>query len=250
MKCSDVNAWLDMLMDDELSDEMRVELENHARVCPACAENINATIEMKKLLSEMDDEVDVPLQAQAAWRKAVRQEAARSRAKRIYRSITAVAAAVVVLVGIGISVGNGNIDPVNQNDVMQAAMDFEESAAEDTLSTTGIAVIESDGTDISIARIMPEPGPTVANAMTECVLCVENIDSACGYISDLVAEYEGNIDEQRVETTKANLYITLPAENVGEFLSASSHLDISGQTFDSVQISNGDTAMLLMILNG
>lgn len=251
MKCSDVNALLDRLMDDELSDEMRVELDKHASVCPQCAEMINATIEMKEMLSEMHDEADVPLAAQAAWRKAVKQEAVRIKARKVYRKAGTVAAAAVVLVGIGIAVTNGNMAPQKaRNDFMQISAAYDAAEVEEAADTTQIAAIESDGsgdTAASMGRMMP--APTAFTAMNECILCVEDVDETCGYISDLVAEYEGNIEEHRIEDNKANLYITLPTGNVEEFLSASKHLDTSGSAFENVKTGSEDMTTLLLILN-
>lgn len=252
MKCSDVNALLDRLMDDELSDEMRIELNKHASVCPQCAEMINATIEMKEMLTEMHEEADVPLAAQAAWRKAVKQEAVRIKARKFYHKAGTVAAAVVVLVGIGIAVTNRDMAPQKaQNDVMQISADYETAEMEEAADISQIAAIESDGsgeTAASMARTMP--APSEFTAINECILCVEDIDETFGYISDLVAEYEGNVDEYRAEDNRANLYITLPTENVGEFLSASKHLDTSGSAFENVKIGSEEMTTLLLILNG
>lgn len=248
MKCSEVNAWLDMLMDDELSGEKRLELEEHARVCPQCAESIYATIEMKNMLSEMNDEVDVPLAVQAAWRKAVRREAAHMKARRFYRTAGAVAAAAVVLVGVGFALKGGADIPETSDKGLKATV-VNYANEEDTVLTTGISVIESDGTGNSRARVADESADAVKTAMTECALQVENLDNACGYIEELVAEYEGTVEVQKMGTDRANLYITLPSENAHEFMSASMHLDISGQTTDTIEIEGQAQVSLLMILN-
>lgn len=249
MKCSEVNAWLDMLMDDELSGEKRLELEEHARVCPQCAESIYATIEMKNMLSEMDEDVDVPLAAQAAWRKAVRREAAHMKARRFYRAACTVAAAAVVLVGVGFALKEGADIPETSDKGMKATV-VNYANEEETVLTTGISVIESDGAGNARARMADEPANEANTAMTECALQVENLDDACGYIEDLVAEYEGTVEVQKVGSDKANLYITLPSGNAHEFMSASMHLDISGQAKDTIEIEGQAQVSLLMILNG
>ena len=92
MNCEQVSACLDLLMDGELNDDMRRELDAHGQNCPACAKAIRDTLQLKALLSEMEPEVAVPLSAQAAWRGAVREEAARSKKRRLTRWIGSAAA--------------------------------------------------------------------------------------------------------------------------------------------------------------
>jgi len=244
LKCSEVNEYLDMLMDDLLSDEMLNELEAHARDCQMCAENIFATIEMKEMLSDINEEVDVPLAAQAAWRKAVKLEAARIRKKKFYRAAGSVAAAAVAIVGIGISMGNTDLATKGTNEVY-AVTTANKDASED------IAVIESDGMSVAFGgRMVSMNDSGAVDAMKECVLSFENVATACSYINDLVAEYEGVIEEQMTDGGKANLYITIPSENVDAFLSASRHLDKSGTAFNDIQPAAGDMTSLLMVLNG
>ena len=110
MTCMDVNGMLDRLMDGELTEDERRELEAHAQSCEKCAGEIKATLQMKALFEEMEPEVDVPLAAQAKWRGAVREAARQDRKKRLTRWIGSAAAAVVVLVGVGLAL-NGSIAP-------------------------------------------------------------------------------------------------------------------------------------------
>lgn len=247
MNCSDVNAWLDMLMDDELSAEQRKELEAHAAVCAECAENIRATIEIKNMLDDMKDEADVPLAAQAAWRKAVKQEAMKIKAKKTYRNLATVAASAVILIGVAVAFNGGADRLANDNARMNTAV-VVKNGIEETDESADIAVIEADGAgQVAMARMMPEP--VQASAMIECEMRVESVDDACGYISDLVAEYEGVIEVQEIDYGKANLYITIPSENFEAFMSASKHLDITGTAFDTVEAGSAENTTLLIILN-
>ena len=103
MNCDEVNRLLDLLMDGELTDEQRLELERHGRECPECAASIRETMQLKALMADMEPEVDVPLAAQAAWRNAVREEARQGRTRRFRRWAASAAAALVVLVGVGLA---------------------------------------------------------------------------------------------------------------------------------------------------
>lgn len=261
MKCSEVNEMLDRLMDDDLSDSLRRELEDHAQNCPQCAEIIKATIEMKALLTDMDEEADVPLEAQVAWRRAVKQEASKRKTGKIYRWIGTCAAAVVLIAGIGFAFNADNITPADKNNnALVVAANHDE--------TSGIAMIESDGgNDVAMAKIVPEPTEVYAEtegaamklsddmvadsayATKECILSVDDIESASGYISDLVAEYEGNMVQEPIDGNTVKLYITIPSENIEAFMSAAAHLDKAGDAFAGVTAASIETTNLLLILN-
>lgn len=247
MKCSEINEWLDMLMDDAISDDMQRELDEHGHICPECAKNIRTTKEMKALFAQMNDEVDVPLPAQAKWRKAIRAEAARGRNRRLYRIVGTVAAAFVLMFGIGWGINSDMFVPKQGGDGNGLILPVETG-----ITGVGAVVVEADG-DVapavsSTSRAMnPESAPIHEHYMT-----VDNLDTACGYICDLVAEYEGTTDEQRFEEggfAKANLYISMPSGNLGDFISAAEHLDISEQQMEELDVSGEETSALLLVLS-
>lgn len=241
MNCSEINELLDKLMDDEISDDMRRELELHAAACPQCAENIRATIEMKEMLDGLKEEADVPLAAQSAWRKAVKQEAAKIKAKKIYRSIGYAVAALVMIVGIGFAVDNDLPGKTNENNIMLV------SETEESAITANIASIESDGSDVIMTRsVFPEADMQLD---AEIVYQVENTKSACNYIIDLVAEYDGSLEEENTHGNKIDLRVKMPVENVNEFLNASRHLNVSGNFVDAVQIDKDGIADILITIN-
>ena len=159
MTCNEASGLLDRLMDGELTEEERRELEAHGQKCPECAEAIRATLQMKALFAEMEPEVDVPLAAQAKWRGAVKEAARQDRRRRFTRWIASAAAAVVVLVGVGVGL-RGGLNPgqgVNKQstvpqavqEVADAAQDIAyESAALEEVAVNepgAMAVIETDG---------------------------------------------------------------------------------------------------------
>ncbi len=125
MTCKDVNGMLDRLMDGELTEDERRELEAHGRECPECAAEIRATLEMKALFEETLPEADVPLAAQAKWRGAIREAAKRDRQRKFTRWISSAAAALVVLVGVGVAM-RGSLAP--KNDAAMPAPAVQEAA--------------------------------------------------------------------------------------------------------------------------
>lgn len=125
MNCVEVNDLLDQLMDGELSDGQRRALEAHGQTCAQCAGAIRATLQMKALFEQMEPEVDVPLQAQARWRGAVREAARAQRRKRLIRWAATAAAAVVALVGVGLAL---NLRSAPREDSTAMLTAVEESA--------------------------------------------------------------------------------------------------------------------------
>ena len=212
MNCDQVDRLLDELMDDVISAENLDLLETHCETCPACAEKLNATRDMKRLFSDMAPEVDVPLETQAKWRRAVRAEADKRGMKRFYRLAGGIAAVLVVAFGATFA--------LRSQPAQMQPMTYESRGVDQN-----IAMIETDGAmeeSISTAasRAMP---------MHEVAMTVADLDRTCEYMADLVSEYEGSMDEQRFDEDGracANLYIELPAENAAEFLNAASHYDV------------------------
>lgn len=251
MKCSEINQFLDLLMDDAISDEQMQLLRTHSESCPDCAESIRAAFEMKEMFAQMEEEVDVPLAAQAAWRRAVKAEASRKKMNRFYRAAGSVAAVAVLAIGIGWGINMDGAAPTAQPDT--AIVIASGSNEETPMAKT--AVIQADGEpgtaeteSIAAARSMS----TDSAPMHEYQMTVENVDSACNHISDITAEYEGTIEIQRIDNESgsgANIYLSLPSENVNDFMSAISHLDLSGNISSGIEIGDIDVISILLALS-
>lgn len=158
MTCAEINGLLDRLMDDELTDDERLEMEAHGQACPECAEAIRATLQMKALFNELPPEVDVPLAAQAKWRNAVREEAKRARRRRFSRRIGSAAAAVVVLAGVGLAL-NAGLAPKRDAAQKLEATQFVQEASEavaageaniDAQAETYAAKASANGGDVAV----------------------------------------------------------------------------------------------------
>lgn len=256
MKCSDTGALLDLLMDGALREDQLEALEAHARECPECAAQLEAARALSALMDELPPEVDVPLTAQAAWRGAVRDEAKARRTRRLTRWVSAVAAGAVLVVGVGATVLRQNARQARMSAVVQMAdadagtienayeAAANESAAFGAVMAGGAAgdaaVLEADGVSLSMA----EPAETAAAPMQELRVKVDDVDAACDTICDLVSEYEGSTDAQRTDGG-ANLYVTLPGENLADFMSAIAHWEIEGEPAPA----GAETASLLLVIH-
>ena len=238
MNCTQTDALLDAYMDDALADGERATLAAHCAECPACAEKYRATEIMKRMFSEMAPEVDVPLTAQAGWRRAIKAEAQRTKRQRLFKMAGGIAAALVVAVGAAVAL---MANPVQKEVEMRSA---------DLAGAQSIAMIEADG-EIDAAEAMLEDADFMP--MHELEMTVEDLDSVCVYMTDLVSEYEGEADVQPFEEDGrrcANLYIDLPTENADEFLSAASHYDASGSALTLGEAAGERVSMLLVLKEG
>ncbi len=98
MNCTQLDQYLDAMLDGTLSaDELR-SVEAHCQGCAACADKLKANRQMMRVFAEMAPDMDVPLTAQAKWRNAVKRET-RVPARRSFRLIGGIAAALVVALG-------------------------------------------------------------------------------------------------------------------------------------------------------
>ena len=255
MNCEQIDRFLDAMMDGEINTKDMNALEAHCQTCAACAEKLKLNRQMMGMLSEMAPEIDVPLTAQAAWRSAVKAEAGKAKRARLYRIAGGIAAALVVAIGATFALrtppknlATDSAAPETAG-IMMAAEEAEYAdeapmmAAE--YAAAGEALIEADG-----AAMMMDASRK-SSAMREVELVVEDLDRACEYVRDLVDEYEGTADMQRLEENGvpcANLYIELPAGNAGEFLRAAAHYDTSGAEISADGFEgDGDISMLLVL---
>ena len=88
MDCKEAQMLLDALVDGELSAEQEAELLAHVHACEACMEEYKAAMLLKDCLKDMDEEIAVPLEAQAAWRRAIHAEAKRKLSRKWMRVVS------------------------------------------------------------------------------------------------------------------------------------------------------------------
>jgi hypothetical protein len=271
MKCNEVNGLLDLLMDGELNDEQRQAMEAHGRQCPECAAAIHSTLQMKALFEQLEPEVDVPLEAQARWRGAVRQAAKPQKPGQLRRWIASVAAAAVVLVGVGAALVHREAPKQNATayeDSAVAPMALEERAAEPALASgvasNGMAVdapgavVEADGMadeavaigDAAMGLAAESEAAALSAPACELALRVKDVETACDRIRDLAQEYEAVADVQAAVDGGANVYVEIDAENARDFLNAVAPLDASGKTVGTPELAGSGRLLVLLALTG
>jgi len=202
MNCEEARMLIDAYIDGELTEEEKRALMDHAQACEVCAQELEAAELLRDTLAHLDDDVQVPLEAQAAWRKAVRAEAKKKNAKKWMRMGYAAAAAFVLLLGGTFALREL---PAKQN----ASMEVEELAVANGL-------IARDG--------MPRTAAYTAGAGADYTawkrVSSENPQSDRETLKMLAAEYNARYTEQGEDICR----IELSQEYFEDFLNAASRV--------------------------
>lgn len=178
MQCREFRELLDAYLDNELSPAEREALLAHARECSACADELASAEVIREALWHLDDDLRVPIAAQASWRAAVKAESKRRRGRTVYRVLSTVAAAFVLLAGTtavfratGVLDFDGQVAPTTDVHIATSAprAEFYDIAPESLDASEEIAQarhaqIESDGATASDAgSASTEPTSMIAS---------------------------------------------------------------------------------------
>lgn len=211
MNCSEFSSMLDLYIDGELNDAERAALEAHAQQCGECREKLAASEQLRDILSHIDEEIAVPLPAQAAWRNAVRAEAKRRRMKKIYSFCGAAAAVCVLTIGVTAMLRPGmHVQPVSDVQV----------------ETDGVSEnLPLSGAEPQMAMMLRSVDADAAEYI-ERTVAAENVEVACGYLMDVVAEYGGTVEHETDSEQSRKVYIQVPGENAADFISAADAIGV------------------------
>ena len=238
MKCDEFTSALDAYIDGELlPDDARAMCE-HAKGCAACGDELKRAEFLRDALRNIDADTFVPLEAQAAWRSAVKRERARKRKNTWIKSLTAVAAAAVVLVGSITLIGNQKNDlntdgvmlesaaaPVADGESADTDLGVEEAMpeyatasiiAEDSTETTAARMIASDGESANLA----EDAQDETDYVCWKKIRVEDLDTACDALEQLAAEYEGSVTRENGVDQEITYRVELPGAYLDDFAAA------------------------------
>lgn len=153
--CEQFLSLLNDEADGLLTDENRRAMEAHAGVCASCAGQKRMNDLLIAGLSGLDDSVTVPLNAQSAWRRAVRREENARKRRRLTRAATGIAAVFVVMIASTFALrSSGRLDALTVGDVAasKTTLRIASSGGVHTLMTSrasGGMLVEADGADES-----------------------------------------------------------------------------------------------------
>lgn len=190
---------LDAYIDGELHADEAQALLNHANTCASCAKELEAADALKAMLRQMRDvEVPVPLQAQAAWRGAVREEARRRKMRRWARIASAAAAAIVLVAGSALMFN-------------RQGGDLPQQATTLALPENEARIIARDG-DENIAAAAGQESDYSAWRK----IATTDIQAAMDTVASLAEEYSGNYSC----TAEGVCCVELPYAYMNDFLNA------------------------------
>ena len=236
---------LDRYIDSELSEEERSAMEEHTLSCDECAELLNQALTTATMCAELNEGLTVPLECQAGWRRAVREEAAQAKKTPKWllwrRALSVAAAAVALFFAVG---GALNPDSLTlKASLMNSADQYNETAGYegDSLSegagmartTNGKAafLLESDGAldtgkAVGTSGESAQSGDVVVLRSALRHVVSKSFDSDLMWLEDLLREYNAYFEERTV-TGQAEEYnrvldasIRVPSASLDDFLTA------------------------------
>lgn len=229
MSCEEARSMLDAFVDGELTARQERALMEHAAGCDACGKEMEAAILLRDALKDMDAEVNVPLEAQAAWRKAVRAEAGRGRARRWTRYACGAAAALVLVVGCTFALKGDVFGGEKQLPMARTVKVAQEDGA----------IIAADGAREAAASAVSAEDTDEYTVWKKYE--AEDVEAACASVEALVAEYSGSFGVE-TDDGAVSYRIELPCDYAEDFLSAVSRI---GAELDSRSVEPaGDTAVI------
>ena len=284
MNCEEFIRQLDLLMDDALDEAQRRELNEHAHACPDCAAELRAALQLKAMLKSLPVEADVPLAAQAGWRRAVRAESKRMGTRRLTRMAAAAAAVMVALVGVRLAAPMANkatspapakstsyeaeeratdgsakeekaVYAASENaaeaDVYYAA---EESIPEEAVYAAGESAASNayDGGiplfgSLSLAADSAEEDAEAGGVaeLYSVAICVEDVQAAGEGILDAAREYDADAALTETESG-AQVEATLSAADARELLEAVRQWDAEPDAVALPEVSGEEEVALLV----
>ncbi len=245
MNCERFRSMLDRYIDSELSEEERSAMEEHTLSCDDCADLLNQALTTATMCAELNEGLTVPLECQAGWRRAVREEAAQAKKTPKWlvwqRALSVAAAAAALFFAIG---GALNPDSLTlKASLMNSADQYNETAGYegDYLSEgTGMArtasgkaafLLESDGAldtgkAVGTSGESAQSGDVVVLRSALRHVVSKSFDSDLMWLEDLLREYNAYFEERTV-TGQAEDYnrvlsasIRVPSASLDDFLTA------------------------------
>lgn len=112
--CEEFRKNIHPLLDGELAGDKLEAMLAHMESCTGCREEYEQLLDVRDMLSHMDDDLETPIEFERSWREAVRRERSVRRQKRWVKALSCVAAGLVFLAGAtAVNRFTGNIPGVD-----------------------------------------------------------------------------------------------------------------------------------------
>ena len=245
MNCERFRSMLDRYIDSELSEEERSAMEEHTLSCDDCAELLNQALTTATLCAELNEGLTVPLECQAGWRRAVREEAAQAKKTPKWlvwrRELSVAAAAVALFFAVGGALNpNGltlkaalmnSTDQYNETAGYEGDYLSEGAGMARTASGKAAFLLESDGAldtgkAVGASGESTQSGEIVVLRSALRHVVSKSFDSDLMWLEDLLREYSAYFEERTI-TGQAEEYsrvldasIRVPSASLDDFLTA------------------------------
>lgn len=266
MTCEEFRERLSELIDHTLSEEQEARMYAHAEKCGDCEELLGQTAQLVSELNSLPSSVPVPLAAQAAWRRTVREESKpvlRVRISRFSRAVAGVAAALLILCGATfITRLPQAAQPVALNDVPEQTSAYDGS--HDELEYAPQGDVTAYGTQTGTQRVYGRMSdgalkkedtgtqtPLVTGTDTAAVTAqkqelrlarraqlqieTDDFDADCVMLENIVLSNEGYFElreKQGESEPSLHAVVRVPAEGLDDFLS---QMEMVGRTVKRVE---------------
>lgn len=248
MNCERFKSMLDAYIDCELSEEEKNAMEEHTLCCDGCAELLSQALTASALCAGLNEGLTVPLECQAAWRRAVREEAVKSkrptRLTVLRRTLSAMAAALVLMLAVGTTLQSDSLtmpaalmsDTASYTsespESMTAAMTRESGETRAADTAAGFRLV-SDGSldednDLSVSSTAEDVAANGVIVLRSAIrrTISDSFDNDLLWLDDLISEY-GAYFESRTVTGQAedstrilDAVIRVPSDSLDDFLTA------------------------------
>ena len=245
MNCERFRSMLDRYIDSELSEEERSAMEEHTLSCDDCAELLNQALTTATMCAELNEGLTVPLECQAGWRRAVREEAAQAKKTPKWlvwrRALSVAAAAVALFFAVGGALNpNGltlkaalmnSADQHNETAGYEGDYLSEGAGMARTASGKAAFLLESDGAldtgkAVGASGESAQSGEIVVLRSALRHVVSKSFDSDLMWLEDLLREYNAYFEERTI-TGQAEEYsrvldasIRVPSASLDDFLTA------------------------------
>lgn len=266
MTCEEFRERLSELIDHTLSEEQEARMYAHAEKCGDCEELLRQTTQLVSELNSLPPSVPVPLAAQAAWRRAVREEskpAVYVRISRFSRAVAGVAAALLILCGATFMTRLPQAaQPAALSDVPELASAYDGSQGELEYAPQGdvAAYGAQTGTQRVYGRMSDgslkkedldtqppavtggDTGPVTAQKQglrlarsAQLQIETSDFDADCVMLENIVLSNEGYFElreKQGESEPSLHAVVRVPAEGLDDFLS---QMEMVGRTVKRVE---------------
>lgn len=250
--CKFFTEHLDQYLDSELDQQTRGQMHRHAANCPSCGERLESMTRLLTMCAELDEGLTVPLEAQAAWCKAVRAEAAGQGQRKagakgamFRRWAGGIAAALVLLVGGTFAYRLGGEAPQQAASQTQSA--YSKSAATgyyldaQAPATDNLSAVRMEADGEVDDAVLSDEGVVTSDAgedsgyqavvlrTAERTLQTTGFDQSLQSVQDLVGEYQGYFEQSTVngqsfeeggQGRTADLIARVDSESLDDFLAS------------------------------